>query len=84
MLYLPELYYLQDHPQFPFWQAVRLTAATVARWCTHFEAKLIAPNRKIEPAEQRGRLPTKPKERADFVSALVDWLIDCSLTDELF
>lgn len=84
MRYLPELYYLQDQPQFPLRQAVQLTAVTVARWCTHFEAKLIAPNRKIEMAEQRGLLPAQPKEREDFVSALVDWLIDNSSTDELF
>lgn len=84
MLYFPELAYLQDQPQFPLHQAVRVTAATVARWCTHYEAKLISANRKIEPIKQEGQLPSEPAAREEFVAALVGWLMENSITEVLF
>ena len=39
MIYLPELYYLQDQKDFPFQEAVRVTATVISRWSSHFYAK---------------------------------------------
>jgi len=84
MRYLPELYYLQDKRDFPFQKSVLVTATTVAQWCTHFHARIIAPKNHILPIEKEGLLPTAPQEKETFVAQLVDWLFENSISDELF
>ncbi len=85
MHYLPELYYLNHPGEFPFRYAFTVTARTVARWCTHFEARLIMPFRELPDGwERRGELPEDIEERDRFVADLVDWLFDNSACEELF
>ena len=83
MLYLPELYYLQEQKGFPFRQAVLITATAVSRWCTHFYARIIAP-KTTTPLEKGCPLPEDISHREAFVADLVDWLLDNSAIDELF
>lgn len=86
MIYLAELHYLQDHEHFPFQKAVTVTAVTVAQWCTHYYARLIAPAVKSPDlvTEKQGRLPTDPQDKRAFVADCVRWLIDHSLVPDLF
>ncbi|RCK71855.1 MAG: hypothetical protein ANABAC_2678 [Anaerolineae bacterium] len=85
MLYLPELYYLQDQPDFPLSKAIEITAITVSRWCTCFEARLIAPQSKnITPVQKSGRLPEDLQARQQFVGELVEWLLANSNPPDLF
>ncbi len=85
MHYLPELYYFQEQKDFPFRQAVLITAITVSRWCTYFYARVIAPKSKhISPVEKSGLLPRNAAAREVFVADLVSWLLDNSFSEELF
>ncbi len=85
MIYVAELYYLQDQRDFPFQKAVLVTAQTVAQWCAHYRAKLIAPAKTVQgPAEKQGLLPIQPLERALLVEQIVQWIFANSLTDDLF
>lgn len=84
MLYLAELYYLQDQRDFPFQKSVLVTATTVAQWCTHFYARVIASRSHLTLTEKKGLLPTNPQEKEIFVAQLVDWLFENSISDELF
>jgi hypothetical protein len=85
MVYEPELYYLQDEKDFPFRDALRLTATTVSRWCSHYHAELLAPEPKdIVPKGKSGPLPTDPQEKEAFVAELVSWILENSLMDSLF
>lgn len=84
MLYLAELYYLQDQRDFPFQKAVLVTANTVAQWCTHFYARVIAPQSHIALTEKKGFLPATQQEKEFFIAQLVDWLFESSISDELF
>ena len=85
MIYEPELYYLQDQKDFPFRDAVLVTATTVARWCSHYSAELLAPEPKnIVPKSKSGPLPTDPQEVEAFVAELVGWIFENSLMDSLF
>ncbi|MCX7683173.1 MAG: hypothetical protein N2508_14605 [Anaerolineae bacterium] len=84
MVYAAELFYFQDQQDFPFQRAVLVTAKTIARWCTHFQARLIAPGKKQAAGEKQGRLPDAPAEREAFVTELVQWLFAHSVVEELF
>ncbi len=85
MIYLPELYYLQDNPSISFETAVEVTALTVSRTCAYYQAKLIAPTKKsISPVQQAGALPAEISEREAFVRKLVQWLLKNSNPPELF
>ncbi len=84
MRYLAELFYFQDQRDFPFRKSVLVTATTVAQWCTHFYARIIAPRSRIIPTEKKGLLPADLQEREIFVAQLVDWLFENSISDELF
>ncbi|PWH18033.1 MAG: hypothetical protein DDG58_07130 [Ardenticatenia bacterium] len=84
-IYLAELHYLQDQPCFPFQKAVSVTAITVARWCNYFYARLItlkANSTLVE--ERRGPLPAVAQEREAFVADCVCWLLENSITPQLF
>ncbi len=82
--YLPELYYLQDSKDFPFRQAVMVTAVTIAQWSARFYAKLLVPKSKQGVQERSGALPKGMQERESFVVGLVEWLFESSAIDELF
>lgn len=85
MLYLPELYYLQDQPDFPLSRAIEITAVTVSCWCVWYEARLIAPaSKSIAPIQKSGLLPTELQARQEFVGELVAWVIASSNPPELF
>lgn len=84
MLYAAELFYWQEQRDFPFQKAVLVTASTVAQWCTHFRARLLAPRGRLATGEKWGALPTVPAERAAFVAELVCWIFAHSLVEELF
>lgn len=85
MLYLPELYYLQEQKGFPFRRSVLITATTVSRWCSSFYAQIIAPKSNYTgPLEKSGFLPEDAVEREGFVTELVGWLLDNSSVDDLF
>lgn len=85
MLYLPELYYLQDQADFPLKKAVEVTAVTVSRWCSCYEAQLIAPfSKDIVPTQKSGALPEAMAERERFVGELVAWVFANSNPPELF
>lgn len=85
MRYLAELYYLQDQKALPLAKAVRVTATAVAQWCDYFYAKIIAPTTKqVKPLEKSGSLPKNLQEKEAFVTELLQWLLENSITDELF
>lgn len=85
MFYLPELYYLQDQANFPLQKAVEVTAITVSRWCSYYEARLIALlSKDILPAQKSGPLPEAMAERERFVGELVAWIFASSNPPELF
>jgi hypothetical protein len=85
MLYLPELYYLQDQPDFPLSKAIEVTAVTVSRWCFWYEARLIAPaSKSITPIQKSGPLPAELQARQKFVGELVAWLVNNSNPPDLF
>jgi hypothetical protein len=85
MLYLPELYYLQDQPDFPLSRAIEVTAVTVSRWCAWYEARLIAPaSKSITPIQKSGQLPAELQARQEFVGDLVAWILTSSNPPELF
>lgn len=85
MVYIPELYYLQDQSDFPFRKAVLMTATTVSHWSSHYCAKLIAPrSKRMAPKSKSGSLPPNTEEREALVAELVSWLFENSLADELF
>jgi hypothetical protein len=80
-----ELYYLQDQEDFPFREAVRVTATAISRWSSHFHARLIAPlSEEIGVAEQSGPLPRDIQDKETLVAETVDWLLENSINDELF
>ncbi len=80
--YLPELFYWQDMADFPFERAMRVTAVTIARWCTYYYARLIAPLNGRSARPRAGLLP--PTERETFVAHLLDTIWQDSATPELF
>lgn len=85
MLYLPELYYLQDQKDFPLQKAIEITVITVSQWCRFYEARLIAPISKgTIPFQKSGALPEVTSEREMFVRALVEWLFTHSNPPDLF
>jgi hypothetical protein len=85
MRYLAELHYLQDQKDFPYQKAVRVTAAAISRWSSHFYAELIAPTSKqIGLVEKSGPLPTDAQDRETFVTETLNWLFENSISDELF
>ncbi len=85
MRYLPELYYLQDQIGFPFQKAVLITAIAVSHTCQHYYANLITPNKNhADPVEKSGSLPTDPREKEIFITGLIQWLFDNSISEELF
>ncbi len=85
MIYAAELFYLQDQRDFPLQEAVLVTAKTIAQWCTHYQAKLLAPAKKYQgPIERQGILPSELAERASFVEGLVQWIFVNSQIEELF
>ncbi len=84
-LYSAELFYFWDTPDFPFRRAVEVTAATVARWSTHYYAALLAPRADCPgPRRRHGPLPASPDARAAFVADLVRWLFQSSSVDDVF
>ncbi len=84
MRYLPELELLQKGGEL-FRRAVEVTARTVARGCTCYDARLLAPREGYDgPRERRGRLPADPEEREAFVAGLVRWIFAASAVEELF
>ncbi|MCS7261679.1 MAG: hypothetical protein NZ765_13050 [Anaerolineae bacterium] len=86
MIYLAELYYLQDQQHFPYQKAVSVTATAVARWCTHFYARVIVPTSKSANLvmEKCGCLPADPEQRGTFVADCVRWLWQSSVIPDLF
>ncbi len=85
MLYLPELYYLQDRRDFPLEKAIEVTAVTVSRWCSAYQARLIAPlSKDIAPLQKSGALPEALVERERFVRELVAWIFANSNPPDLF
>jgi hypothetical protein len=85
MVYLPELYYLQDQSDFPFRKAVLVTATAVSHWSSYYCAKLIAAkSNRIAPKSKSGSLPLNMKKREDLVAELVSWLFENSLVEDLF
>jgi hypothetical protein len=84
MIYLAELYYLQDQPGFPFHKAVSITATAVARWCNYFYARLIAPKANSTVEERQGPLPAAAHEKETFVAECICWLLENSMTPQLF
>ena len=85
MFYCPELYYLVDGSDFPFRNAVRVTATTISRWSSHYRAELLAPESKnTAPTCKSGPLPTDTREKEAFVAELVSWIFESSLLDTLF
>ncbi|MGB9739286.1 MAG: hypothetical protein C0184_07800 [Chloroflexus aggregans] len=84
MRYLAELYYFQDQREFPFQKSVIVTATTVARWCSHFYAGIIVPWNCNIPLEKKGLLPTPFRSKEIFVTELVNWLFENSMSEELF
>ena len=85
MHYLPELHYLQEQRDFPFRQALLITATTVSRWCAYFHARIIAPKAGYAgPLEKSGPLPEDIPRREALVADLVSWLLDNSAVDDLF
>lgn len=84
MLYAFGLFYMQDRKSFPFQKSVLVTAKTVAQWCTHFRARLLAPSKKDIAQERQGVLPTDLLEKEAFVAELVQWIFANSLFDDLF
>jgi hypothetical protein len=84
MVYLAELAYFEQK-DFPLRQAVLVTAVTVASWCRYYHARILAPRPKsFSPTERSGVLPEAPSEKEAFVQALVAWLLDQSLCEDLF
>ena len=84
MLYVPERY-LEDVQNFPFQHAVRVTATTVSRWCSHYRAELIAArSEQIAPTRKSGALPTDAEEKEAFIADLVGWIFENSPTYTLF
>ncbi len=85
MLYLPELFYLQDEPKVDLEIAIEVTAVAVSRWCNHYEARLIAPLAKaLNPTQQSGALPEDLAEREALVRHVVKWLLENSNPPDLF
>jgi hypothetical protein len=85
MRYCAELHYLQEQRGFPFPKAVAVTAKTVAHWCDHFYAEIIAPTtRQVKPLEKGGPLPNDLQAKEAFVADLLQWLFENSVTDTLF
>ncbi|RME44013.1 MAG: hypothetical protein D6791_14175 [Chloroflexi bacterium] len=85
MRYLPELYYLQDRPDFPLRHAIQVTATGVALWCDYYLARVIAPREpRPAPGEKHGRLPSSPVEKEAVVGDLLRWLWDSSEVEDLF
>ncbi|MCX8062590.1 MAG: hypothetical protein N3D16_08410 [Anaerolineales bacterium] len=85
MLYLPELYYLQDQADFPIQKAVEVTAVAVSRWCGYYEVRLIAPiSKAMVPTQKSGALPEAISERETFVRGLVAWIFAHSNPPDLF
>lgn len=85
MIYLPELFYLQDEKDFPFQKAVTVTAAAVSRWSSFYHAQLISPAvKQIDPREKSGPLPAGALARETFVRDLVGWLFEYSMVEGLF
>lgn len=84
MLYLAELSYFEQK-DFPVRTAVLVTAVTVASWCRYYSARILAPRTKsLSPVARSGVLPDAPAEKEAFVQALVAWLLDHSLCEDLF
>lgn len=85
MVYLAELYYLQDQKDFPFQKAVLVTATAVSRWSNYYYAELIAAKSKnIVPTHKSGSLPINTGERNALIAELVSWLFENSAVDNLF
>ncbi|MFQ5857772.1 MAG: hypothetical protein ACE5LU_19375 [Anaerolineae bacterium] len=84
MIYQPELYYFWEQEGFPFRKAVSVTAQTVAIWCNHYHAKLIAPSKSATVREQKGELPEDVEEKGAIVEELVNWILEDSVTADLF
>lgn len=85
MIYVAELFYWQDQQSFPFQKAFLVTVRTVAQWCTHYQAKLLAPAKEYTGSiERQGVLPSEPAGKASFVTELVQWIFENSEIDELF
>lgn len=85
MIFLPELYYLQDQQDFPFRKAVTITARTVGRWCNHYRAELIVPiSETTQPRTCHGILPARGAEKEIFIEGLVAWLFAHSAVESLF
>jgi hypothetical protein len=84
MVYIPEIY-LQDEQDFPFQDAVLVTATTVSRWCSHYRAELIAAKSKHTVSTcKSGALPTNAYDKEAFVTEVVSWIFENSLIRTLF
>ena len=85
MIYSAELYYLQDQKDFPYQEAVRVTARAISRWSSYFYARLIAQESKqVREVERSGALSGNAQDKETFVAETVNWLFENSMSDELF
>lgn len=85
MHYLFERYYLEEGRTFPLRKGILVTATTVSRRCSHYDAELIVPlSEEIRPMRRRGVLPEDRVQREALVGDLVNWLFDNSLSETLY
>ena len=84
MIYHPELYYLQNRPDFPFDKAFLVTANAVSAWCKYYLAELVAPKKGIKIRSRSGDLPKDKTEREDLIEDLYRWMKESSDVPNLF
>lgn len=76
--YLPEPYYFNDQPNFPFERALLVTAKTVGAWADGYKAEILAAKRGSGGGWQKGELGKTVAERRQAIGDLVQWLTDSS------
>ncbi len=77
--YLADTFYWYN-PDFPMTTALRVTAATVGRWCRYYEAQIMAPDRcKSDESRREGVLPDDLHDRSAFIERLLRWVESCSV-----
>jgi len=84
MIYHPELYYLQDSPDFPLDKAFLVTAKTVSAWSKDYFAGLVAPKKGTKDKSRSGDLPKDKNEREELIEDLYGWIKENSDVPDLF
>jgi len=80
MIYLFDTYYSK---KIDFVNAIKVSSAFASKFCSFYEAEVIFYEKNFKGLkERRGKLPTTNKE--EFVTELIEWILNSSLNDELF